>query len=340
MIIRGKAPLRLGLAGGGTDVASYSDLFGEAILNITINNHAHATIEPTGEGMVSFFRAETVESVSFPALDAHPTDHAFILHAGVYCRVVSDLRHQPLSCRLTTQVDAPAGSGLGSSSTLAVAMLGTFSEWMKLPLGKYDLAHLAYEIERSDLGMAGSRQVHYSATFGGVNFMKFCQGNKVIVNPLPIRQAYLNELAHNLVLYDTGTSHISAVIIENQQKNVSPGKQVCIEAMHQIKHQAVMMKEDLLRGEIDRIGEILDYGWKHKKMIAEGITNAHIDIIVDTASQYGASGDKISVAGGGGFMMFYCPVSRRASVIKALQPFGGQVKPYEFTNHGVTTWII
>ena len=265
----------------------------------------------------------------------------FVLAKGVYNRVVKDYCHQPLSFRITSHVDSPAGSGLGTSSTLVVSILGAFAEWLKLPLGEYDLARLAYEIERIDLAMAGGKQDQYAATFGGFNYMQFLQDDKVIVNPLRIRQRYQDELAHNLLLYYTETSHVSAEIIQGQIDNVKAKNNKSIEAMHQLKEQAVWMKESLLKGDIDAIGEILNFGWEHKKKTASGITNPLLDDIYQTAIQAGATGGKVSGAGGGGFMFFYCPGTSRYAVEQALtSKFSGQVKRYEFTQEGLKTWTL
>jgi D-glycero-alpha-D-manno-heptose-7-phosphate kinase len=237
-------------------------------------------------------------------------------------------------------VDAPAGSGLGTSSTLVVAIIGAFTEMLRLPLGEYDMAQLAYDIERKDLGMAGGKQDQYAATFGGVNFMEFYEGDKVIVNPLRIKREYLFELENNLLLYYTATSRESAKIIEKQSANVVQKKSQSIEAMHQLKQQAQMMKEALLKGRIHEIGEILDFGFQQKRKMAEGISNPLIDEIYLSAKKAGATGGKISGAGGGGFMTFYCPGNTKFAVIEALHNFGGYVKPYQFTGHGLTTWTL
>jgi D-glycero-alpha-D-manno-heptose-7-phosphate kinase len=198
---------------------------------------------------------------------------------------------------------------------------------------------MAYEIERSDLGMAGGKQDQYSATFGGINFMEFYK-DKVIVNPLRIRDSYLDELAHNLVLYYTDTSRLSSQIIQKQQQNVVNEDKSAIEAMHQLKNQAVMMKEALLRGNLNEIGEILDFGWKFKKQMASGITNKSLDKIYTTAIQNGATGGKISGAGGGGYMFFYCPGNTRFRVIESLNQFGGYTERYEFTSQGLVSWTL
>jgi D-glycero-alpha-D-manno-heptose-7-phosphate kinase len=340
MMIRSKAPLRLGLAGGGTDVAPFSELYGGAILNATISMYAYATIIPRDNGKIVFRAMDKQEDVVVESAEKLEIDGQLDLHKGIYNRIVASYTGKPLSFELYTYVDAPPGSGLGTSSTLVVAILGAFAEWLNLPLGEYDLAHLAFGIERLDLHMAGGKQDQYAATFGGVNFMEFYHDDKVIVNPLRIREKYLDELAHNLVLYHTATSRLSSVIIEQQTKNVIAGNVKSLEAMHKLKEQAVMMKEALLRGELDEIGKILDFGWKFKKNLAEGVSNSFIDELYETAIKAGASGGKVSGAGGGGFIFFYCPNNNRHKVIQELEKFGGQAKRYEFTSKGLSTWSI
>ncbi len=340
MIYRSKAPLRIGLAGGGTDVSPYCDLYGGAILNATVSLYAYASIEPLDNGKIEFVAVDRNESDVLNSSETLSFNGNLDLLKGVYNRVVKQFIQKPLSFRLTTFVDAPAGSGLGTSSTLVVAVLGAFAEWLKLPLGEYEIAHLAYEIERIDLKMAGGRQDQYAATFGGVNFMEFYKDDKVIVNPLRIKDAYLSELEHNLLLFYTETSRYSSEIIEQQARNVTEKKQESIDAMHHLKEQAVMMKETVLRGNIHQIGEILEFGWQHKKKMAGGISNQLIDDIYNAAKNAGATGGKISGAGGGGFMIFYCPDNTRYKVIEAIEQFGGKVKSYTFTKEGLRTWTI
>lgn len=340
MIYRSKAPLRLGLAGGGTDVSPYCDMYGGNILNATISLYAHASIELTDDNKITIEATDRGESFTYDKQDELPIDGQLDLAKGVYNNLVKTYGSMNSGFKLTTFVDAPAGSGLGSSSTLMVAILGAFVEWLQLPLGEYDIAHLSYKIEREELGMAGGKQDQYAATFGGVNFMEFYDSNRVIVNPLRVKRRYLFELENNLLLYFTSTSRLSSTIIEAQTKNVKEKNEKSIEAMHQLKEQAKMMKEALLKGEIDKIGSILDYGFKFKKQMASGISNEVIDDIYNTAIKAGATGGKISGAGGGGFMMFYCPANTRYAVKAALSQFGGEFKNYQFTEHGLYSWSI
>jgi D-glycero-alpha-D-manno-heptose-7-phosphate kinase len=340
MIIRSKAPLRLGLAGGGTDVSPYSDLYGGAILNATINMYAYATIVPNENGKIIFRAEDKGEKIVYESAEVLPLDGTLDLLKGIYNRIVKDFIHKPLSFELITWVDAPPGSGLGSSSTLVTAVLGAFVEWLRLPLGEYDLAFLAYQIERIDLGYSGGKQDQYAATFGGVNFMEFYKDDKVIVNPLRIRNEILNELAFNMILYFTGTSRLSSAIIEKQQNSILKQLATPLEAMHKTKKTATLMKESLLKGELTSIGELMHEAWQYKKQMAEGISNSLIDSIYETAREAGASGGKISGAGGGGYMFFFCPKSNRYRVIESLRPLGGVITPFEFTQTGLNSWIV
>ena len=338
MIYRSRAPLRIGLAGGGTDVSPYSDEFGGAVLNATISHYAHASIQSLKENTIVFQALDRKEEQYFEWNNELKIDGKLDLLKGVYNRIQKDYGLPSTGFCLSTFVDAPVGSGLGTSSTLVVAIIGAFAEMLKLPLGEYDIAHYAYEIERLDLKLAGGRQDQYAATFGGVNFMEFYDNDKVIVNPLRIKQEYLNELENNLVLFYTSTSRESASIIIEQQKNVVQKNEKSIEAMHQLKEQAHMMKEALLEGRLHEIGEILEYGFLQKRNMAHNISNERIEEIYGAAKQSGASGGKISGAGGGGFIIFYCPGNTRYKVIETLKKFGGEIKPYRFIKQGLNTW--
>lgn len=340
MIYRSKAPLRIGLAGGGTDVSPYSDQFGGAILNATVSLFAYANIEPLDEKKIIVQALDRNEEQQFEWSSKLPIDGTLDLLKGVYNRIYKDYQLPTSGFRLSTFVDAPAGSGLGTSSTLVVAIIGAFAEWLKLPLGDYDIAHYAYQIEREDLKLTGGKQDQYAAMFGGVNFMEFYEDDKVIVNPLRIRPEYLHELENNLVLYFTATSRESASIIDEQVKNVNSKNEKSIEAMHQLKEQARMMKEALLKGKLNEFGDILDFGFQQKRRMAHNISNSRIEEIYEAAKKAGATGGKISGAGGGGFMIFYCPANTHHAVIEELKKFGGEVKNYTFTKYGLTTWCV
>lgn len=338
-IIRAKAPLRLGLAGGGTDVSPYCDQFGGAILNATINKFAYATLVPRNDNKVIFKCHDIDEYYEYENINFFDrNDKEIRLIKGIHNRIKKEYDiEEPLSYKLETYVDAPPGSGLGSSSTLVVAIVAAFSDWLGLPLGEYDIAILAYKIEREDLGFSGGKQDQYAAAFGGFNFMEF-YNNNVLVNPLRIKQDYINELEFSLLLYYTGTSRLSSKIIDAQIKNVTDKSSKSIDAMHDLKNFAFKMKESLLRGNLSSIGEILHQSWLSKKEMADEISNPVVDEIYNTALKNGALGGKMSGAGGGGYMMFHADSNNIYHLKKSLTQFGGQVETVSFCDTGVITW--
>ena len=341
MIIRAKAPLRLGLAGGGTDVSPYCDEFGGYVLNATIDMYAYCTLEPTDEGKIEFIASDMNQQEVFDSSAELELTGKLLLHKGIYNRIVKDYcGGKPLSLKMTTYSDAPPGSGLGSSSTMVVTILKAYVEWLNLPLGEYDIARLAYEIERIDLGLSGGKQDQYAATFGGFNFMEFLPEDRVIVNPLRIKRWIKNELESSLILYFTGTSRDSAKIIDEQVKNTKSKNEKSIEAMHQLKQSAYIMKEAVLKGDFDLFANCLRQGWEAKKQTSSVISNPEIEQLYDFIMANGGKAAKISGAGGGGFMMIYCDPKQKYSLVKALEKLNGKVVQTSFTEIGTQAWRV
>jgi len=341
MLIRSRAPLRLGLAGGGTDVSPYCDEFGGAILNATIGYYAYASIEPLDNGKVQITAGDSQETVEYSAANQLPADGKLDLLKHVHNYAVSAFNSaRPLSLRLATRVDVPAGSGLGGSSTLVVAVLKAYAEWLNVPLDDYQLAHTAYVIEREEAGLQGGRQDQYAAAFGGFNFMEFGAQNRVLVNPLRIKESVISELEASILLFYTGNSRASSAIISEQSKNVATHNAVALEAMHQIKQEALRMKESLLRGDFNLLHDVLRSSWEAKKRMASQIVNPKIESIYARALEAGAYCARISGAGGGGFMMFLADPMRKNRVAEALQGCddSGVVYGCHFTNVGAQAW--
>lgn len=337
--VRARAPLRLGLAGGGTDVSPYCDLHGGLILNAAIDRYAYAVIEVLETPDVRFNAADRDRQITLPLQSRYPLDGELDLHKAVYNRMIGLFNDgEPIALALTTHCDAPVGSGLGSSSTLVVAMVRAFVELLNLPLDDYEVAALAFEIERLDCGLQGGRQDQYSATFGGFNFMEFSADNRALVNPLRVKNWIVCELEASLVLFYTGVSRESANIISDQSSGIKAGSVPAIEAMHALKREALRMKECLLKGDFNGIVESMRDGWENKKRTARSVSNPHIDEIYESACQAGALAGKVSGAGGGGFMMFYVPVARRMDVVRTLARFKGQISNCHFTEHGTQAW--
>lgn len=341
MIIRARAPLRLGLAGGGTDVSPYCDIHGGYVLNATIDRYAYAMIETLDGSSARFVSTDQQKSESVALTGPLMLDGELKLHKAVYKEMMQRFNGgKRIPLNLSTFCDAPAGSGLGSSSTLVVVMIKAFAEFLNLPLDDYSIAHLAFKIERIDCGLQGGRQDQYSAAFGGFNFMEFYADDRAIINTLRVKNWIICELEASLVLYYTGVSRESARIIADQSSNVRSGSMDALDAMHGIKREAIVMKECLLKGDFDGIVKSLRDGWENKKRSAKTVSNPHIDDIYNAAIAAGALAGKVSGAGGGGFMLFFMPPNKRMDVIRALARFDGQVSNCHFTKHGTQAWKV
>ncbi len=337
--IRARVPLRLGLAGGGTDLSPYCDQHGGAVLNITIDRYAYAFIETVDDGRVHFVAPDLGIEESFAPDMAAIGAARLRLHAGVLRRMARDFAAGTIRpMRITSFVDAPAGSGLGSSSALVVALVEALTRHFAAPLGPYDAAHLAFEIERVDLGLAGGKQDQYAATFGGINFIEFHAGDRVIVNPLRVSAAVLNELETSMVICFTGVSRRSEDIIVEQQRRMTAPTGSSLDSLHRLKSDAIEMKDALLRGQIPRMAEILNRSWLAKKETAAGISTGQIEELYTLAFAHGAIGGKVSGAGGGGFMMFIVPPHRRIAVVRALNATGADASGVHFTVQGAESW--
>ena len=253
----------------------------------------------------------------------------FVEHGGLDPRV---------GLTVTTSVDSPPGSGLGSSSALVVALCEAFRYFCDAPLGLYEVAHLAFEIERLTLKLAGGKQDHYAASFGGINFIEFLPNDRVIVNPLRVTRSILNELEASLVVCSTGVSRKSEDIIRQQVEHLTDGDAGVLEAMHAIKQAAIDTKQALLAGDMRAVGDILNRSWNSKKKTAAGISNRQIDELFQAGLNGGARAGKISGAGGGGFIMFLAEPERRRSIIRHLNEAGGTAGPIHLTGRGVEAW--
>ena len=319
-------------------MSPYCDQYGGYVLNSTINLFVYAVLELHDDGPVRFIAADRQECIELEPDCEMPLEGALALHKAVYCRIMREFnggKAEPVT--LTTYSDVAAGSGLGSSSTLVVAMVEAFKELFTLPLGEYDVAQLAYNIERVEAGMIGGRQDQYAATFGGFNFMEFNADERIIVNPLRINRNTVHELEASLVVCNTGMPRDSDSIIRAQASNVTHGGR-SLEATHKLKQEAVLMKEALLKGNIRQFGHVLEQGWISKKNTASGVSNERLDRIYDAAVEGGAYSGKVSGAGGGGFMMFLVDPPRRPDVFRALRCQKVEPMTVQFIEQGAIAW--
>lgn len=338
-IYRAMAPLRLGLGGGGTDIPAYSSQFGGAIINATINMYAHVSLEPIKGKNIEFISHDRNLSVSVPCSNSLELAKGFEIHCGVYNRMVSQYKIPAKPFRMYTHVDAPPGSGLGSSSTLIVSMIGALAEWHNLPLGDYEVAETAFNVERVDLDMSGGKQDQFAATFGGFNFMEFNRDGSVLINPLRVKDNIIQELETQCLLIYTKISRFSSQIIDDQINAIqTPGQESRMLALHEVKKGAYRIKAALLRGDFTKLGKAMHEAWLQKKSSASHISTAKIDEFYQIALDNGALGGKVSGAGGGGFMFLICPSCTRFHVEQVLLANHAQVAPFRFCHHGLKTW--
>lgn len=332
MIIRAKAPLRISFCGGGTDVDPYPREKGGAVLSATIDRFAYASLIECDEPRI------TIRSLDYERVASYPLGETPAFN-GELDLAKAVLRHfaPGKGLDLFLHSDAPPGSGLGSSSTMTVAMVGLFKQWQNRPLTDYDIAELTYQIERIDLQIAGGKQDQYAATFGGFNFIEFFD-KTVVVNPLRISDSIINELEYNLLLCFTGKTRLSANIVANQTRSYQERKPAVVDALDHMKQLTIAMKNGLLRGELDEFGHLLHTAWLYKKNLDANISTSQIDLLYDIGRASGALGGKILGAGGGGYLLFYCPFDKKHHVAEALEKAGGQVVKFSFEQRGLQIW--
>jgi D-glycero-alpha-D-manno-heptose-7-phosphate kinase len=332
LYFRARAPLRLSFCGGGTDVSPYPEEHGGVVLSATINQYAFASLRPRRDPRLS------IASLDYDVVAKydHPKRMRLDGNLDLIKAAVRAFRVKR-GADLWVHSDAPPGSGLGSSSTLVVALIGVLGEWLKRPLAGYEAAELAYRIERVDFGQSGGRQDQYAAAFGGFNLIEFHR-DSTLVNPLRIRPDVLSELEYRLLLCYMGQTRQSAHIIDRQVSAYVKGEGPTVQALHKLKEQTFEMKKALLLGDIDAIGALLHEAWEQKKRLTEHISTGQIDRLYQIARKEGAIGGKMPGAGGGGYFLFLTRFDRKHRVAAALEKHGGQVVPFQFERRGLLTW--
>jgi D-glycero-alpha-D-manno-heptose-7-phosphate kinase len=335
MEIRSRSPLRISFAGGGTDIEPYLSEKGGVVLSTTINRYSFGTLLPRTDQEIQVESLDVEKFARFMASQKLDFDGQLDLVKAV----MRKFEGWKQGFSLFLHSDAPPGSGLGSSSTMVVTILGLFRQWLNLPWSHYDIANLAYEIERVDLEIRGGKQDQYAAVFGGFNFIEFYHDG-TIVNPLRIGNSILNELEYHLLLCYTGKTRLSANIIATQVDGYIKKKESSLHALDELKAITITMKNSLLQGKLNLFGELLHEAWIQKKQLAGAITNEKIDNLYHLAISKGALGGKILGAGGGGYLLLYCPYNRKHIVARELEKLGGQITPFSFENQGLATWKV
>ena len=304
------------------------------MLNATIDNFAWGSLRPRTDGLIRVESLDIGVSLSYTVESDMAFDGQLDLVKGAIRRLGA-LNSQGFEMFLHS--DAPPGSGLGSSSALMVALVGLVKEFRNLSFNEYEVAALAHEIERHDLGIPGGLQDHYAAAFGGFNFIEFTKDH-VVVNPLRISQQVMNELEHNLLLCFTGSTRQSSHIIEDQTRRYEQDEERTVQALRHQKELAVEMKNALLHVRLNDFGDLLHSAWESKKKFSPKISSGSIDEMYQEARKHGALGGKMTGAGGGGYMLFYCDFEKKHKVAEALCRLGATPTKFAFDNHGLQTW--
>jgi len=333
-MITARAPLRISFAGGGTDISSYYKKYGGLVINTTINKYVYAFIETTHAGLeLNSLDLSIFETYDFNNLNIHSK---LILHFSVYNYFVHNFNQgKNIPLRISTLSEAPIGSGLGSSSTIVVALVKAFVHFFNLDLDKHEIAEIAYKIERNDCKINGGKQDQYASAFGGINYIEFKKNQDVCLEPLSLGNSMKNELESGLLIYFSGVSRDSSEIIADQVNSISD---TSLDALHELKNLTVLMRNALLNGDLDNFCNCLNLGWKTKKLTSKKITNSNIDSIISHGIKWGSKACKVSGAGGGGFIIFYVPVEKRISFIKEMKHFGGEFLTILFSDSGVVSW--
>jgi len=328
--IRSKAPLRIGLAGGGTDVDPYASERGGYVFNTTINKYAYCTLTPVNSKEI------TVESHYYGRYKASLKNGPLKLDGNMdLIKAVSNYFELDHGFRMLIHSDVPAGSGLGGSSTMMVAMISAIANWIERDMTKDEIATLSYHLEREVIGLKGGRQDQYAASYGGFNYVKIDKSG-VSVEPVQIEDKIVSELQCRSVLCYTKISRDSADIISTQIESSKKGSN--IEALDRSKDLALNIGEALKQGDIERSGKLLDEAWVYKKQFSNNISNKHIDKLYNVAKNSGAIGGKVSGAGGGGFMYFICRYDKKPQVAEALKKAGAEITDFMFDPEGVRYW--
>jgi D-glycero-alpha-D-manno-heptose-7-phosphate kinase len=335
-LVRARAPLRVSFAGGGTDVPPFPEDEGGLILSATIARYAHATLQPRDDRQISLESLDFGLSVDFGMDEPMLFDGRLDLVKSAIARF---LDRENTGFDLYLHSSAPPGSGLGSSSAMIVALVGLLQNHYRMTMTDYEIAHVAHVLEREDLGISGGLQDHYAATFGGFNYLEL-SGDHVVVNPLRIGPDTISELEHNLLLCYTGRTRLSDHIIDDQTERYLRGDSDAIDGLRMQKRLAQEMKDALLRNRLSDFGDLLGQAWQQKRRMSPRIATPFIDEAYQLAMDRGALGGKVTGAGGGGYMLFYCPFNRRHLVAEALMKLGMTVSEISFDLNGLRTWRV
>lgn len=333
MIIRSKAPFRVSFGGGGTDMPPYCTKHGGCVINTTIDRHVYISVEPRDDEKVRVFSINYNKEIFFDVGDKDYTGDFELLKGVINVLNIND------GFNITVYSDLPAGSGMGGSSSLCVALIGAFNEFYNLKLNKHEIASKACNIERVELKQKGGYQDQFAAAYGGFNFIEFSNGIKV--SPIKTTEEMINELQYRLILCYVGGSHFSSNIQDEVLKGYEFEKKSFMEAMQDLKDVAYSMRKIIESKDIyqlNKFGEFLHKGWLAKKSLSSKISNKNIENFYLTSRKYGVLGGKLLGAGGGGHLLLFSKPNKKFEVIKELEKIGGKIVNFHFNPKGLEVW--
>jgi len=325
-----RTPVRISFGGGGTDLHAYYQKFGGAVLSTAINKHFYTILQKRSDDKVQVISSdlrvvETWEDISRMSVKGSELEIPLSVMKELGCAV---------SFNLFLASEIPPGTGLGSSASVCVNVLKTLTTYLGIPLSKYELAERGFHIARNVLDKPVGKQDEYAASFGGLNFIRFAEDESVTVEPLNLEPDLVRELESNLLLFFTGAAHHSWTILKEQEQSTRSKSGVAVESLHEIRELADLMRETLKAGNLDRFGEMLHKGWQAKKRVSQKISTSRIDEMYEAACGAGALGGKITGAGGGGFLLLYCPQPAQPEVRARLTALGAREIDFEFDFQG------
>jgi len=326
----GRSPVRISFGGGGTDLPSYYEQFGGAVLSTAINKYFYTILGNRSDGRIQVISSDLRLFGNWSDLAALPAHDSGL---EIPLAVLKDLGAD-LAADLFLASEIPPGTGLGSSASVCVNLLKVLTTYLRCPLSKHDLAERAFNITRLGLGRYVGKQDEYAAAFGGLNYIRFSRDGTTQVEPLQLDPGVLSALQSNLLLFFTGAAHHSWDILADQEKSTRLADSPAVEALHQVKEAAVLMKESLLCGDLEHFGHLLDDAWQSKKRISQRISSPRIDHLYEVARAHGVLGGKITGAGGGGFLLLYAEPACQDAVRSAMQAEAVQEMAFAFDGQG------
>ena len=327
-----RAPVRISFGGGGTDLAAYYAAFGGFVVSAAITRYCYVVASEPGDGRITINSADYRSWESFGRGVTPPVEGTLVLpKAAIESFADRELRDTGIDLFLASEV--PPGTGLGSSSAMAVALVRSLATYVGLPLDATEVAERACALEIERLDMPIGKQDQYASAFGGLNAIEFSTRG-VTVRPLELAPGVAAALGSRLLLFSTGQSRDSAGILREQRAHTST-KPMVIGSLHRLKALAHEMCEALVDEDLDGFGRLLDQGWQEKRRLSGKISTPVIDIWYQAAREAGALGGKLTGAGGGGFLLLYCPPSRQAVVRTVMAGLGLCELPFDFDYTGV-----